>query len=59
MVRLLRVLRTACQVDINVGVALTIFLAFVDPGYLVTVLAILIIVVMATVVRVTLLIEVV
>ena len=59
MVCLLWVLSAASQIDIDVGIAFAIFLALVDPGHLIAVLAILVVVVVTAIVRVALFVQVV
>ena len=59
MVGLLRILGLTYQVNVDVGVALAVLLALVDPWHLVAVFAVLVIVVMPAIVRMALLIEVV
>lgn len=49
----------ARQVDVDVGVGLAIFFTFIDAGHLIPILAVLIIVVVTTVVRVRLLVQIV
>ena len=50
---------TGRQVDIYVGIAFTVFFTLVDAGDLVAVLSILVVIMMASVMRVTFLIKVV
>ena len=50
---------TGCQVNIYVSVAFTVFFTLVNAGDLVAVLSILVVIVMASVMRVTFLIKVV
>lgn len=59
MVGLLRILGLAYQVNVDVGVALAVFLALVDPWHLVAIFTVLVIVVMPAIVRMALLIEIV
>ena len=59
MICFLRVLSAASQVHIDVCVTLTILLALIDPGHFVPVLAVLVVVVVASVVRMALLVEIV
>ena len=59
MIRFLRVLSAASQVHIDVCVALAILLTLVNPGHLVPVLAVLVVIVVASVVRMALFVEVV
>ena len=59
MVGLLRILGGVCEIDVDIGVALTVLFTFIDTWHLVAVLAILVVIVMAAIVRVTFLVQVV
>ena len=59
MIGFLRVLCAASQIHINICVTLAILLALIDPGHLVAILAVLVVIVVTSVVRMALFVQIV